>query len=288
MIFWVRHRAWPFVAAVFSEYSRDQGGVLAGYIAYSAMLSGFPFLIFTTALAALAVGQESSDQAVAALFDAVPEHVARTLEPVLLQVLEQNHQSILTVSGIGALWAASNGAEAIRIGLDNAYGITHKRNFVVNRLISIGFVFFAILTFLMLAILIIFAPLMIQLLETYTDTKVPMAIDLARYMIGAGLLGLLFSVMHRILPERSMRGMVIWPGVLASVLIWGIAATALSVYLAFTPTYSLTYGALAGVVVTLLFFYLTGVAIIFGAEINAVVNQTGSESPDSGTTDLGM
>ena len=288
MIAWVRHRAWPFVAAVFGEYSRDQGGVLAGYIAYSAMLSGFPFLIFTTALAALAIGRESSNQAVATLFDAVPEHVARTMEPVLVEVLAQNHPSILTVSGIGALWAASNGAEAIRIALDNAYGVTRKRNFIVNRLISIGFVFFAILTFLMLAVLIIFAPLTIQLIETYTATRVPMAIDVARYVIGAGLLGLLFSVMHRILPERSMRGMVIWPGVLASVVIWGVTATGLSIYLAFTPTYTLTYGALAGVVVTLLFFYLTGVAIIFGAEINAVVNGTGSDSHESGTTDLGM
>ena len=51
------------------------------------------------------------------------------------------------------------------------------------------------------------------------------------------------------------------------------AATGLSVYLAFAPSYAVTYGALAGVIVTLLFFYLTGAAIIFGAEVNAVVNK---------------
>ena len=69
-----------------------------------------------------------------------------------------------------------------------------------------------------------------------------------------------------------MRGLNLWPGILASVVIWGAAATGLSIYLAFAPSYTVTYGTLAGVIVTLLFFYLTGVALIFGAEVNAVVN----------------
>ena len=64
----------------------------------------------------------------------------------------------------------------------------------------------------------------------------------------------------------------IWPGILASMLIWVCLATLYSIYLAFAPNYSLTYGALAGVILTLLFFYLTGVALIFGAQVNATVN----------------
>jgi membrane protein len=66
--------------------------------------------------------------------------------------------------------------------------------------------------------------------------------------------------------------MRLWPGVLASVLIWSMAATGMSVYLAYAPSYAVTYGTLAGVIVTLLFFYLTGVALIFGAEVNAAIN----------------
>ena len=69
-----------------------------------------------------------------------------------------------------------------------------------------------------------------------------------------------------------MRGMRLWPGVAASVIINSAAATGLSVYLAYVPSYTITYGALSGVIVTLLFFYLTGVALIFGAQVNAVVN----------------
>ena len=54
--------------------------------------------------------------------------------------------------------------------------------------------------------------------------------------------------------------------------IWSASATGLSLFLAYAPTYAVAYGTLAGVIVTLLFFYLTGAAIIFGAEVNAVVN----------------
>ena len=78
--------------------------------------------------------------------------------------------------------------------------------------------------------------------------------------------------MHWILPARPMHTKRLWPGILVSLLIWIAAASALSVYVAFSPSYALTYGALAGVIVTLLFFYLSGLAIIFGAQVNAVLN----------------
>ncbi|MEM7685014.1 MAG: YhjD/YihY/BrkB family envelope integrity protein, partial [Pseudomonadota bacterium] len=101
---------------------------------------------------------------------------------------------------------------------------------------------------------------------------IPAEADIARYLVGAGLLYGTIWLMHRVLPDRSMKGMVLWPGVLVSMVIWVLAATALSIYLAYSPTYAVTYGALAGVIVTLLFFYLTGTAIILGAQVNAVVN----------------
>ena len=64
----------------------------------------------------------------------------------------------------------------------------------------------------------------------------------------------------------------LWPGILFSMVLWVLLATAMSVYVSNSPNYALTYGALAGVVVTLLFFFLTGVSIILGGEVNAVVN----------------
>ena len=266
-LYWVR-----FTMEILRRFNDDQCAVLAGYISYASMLAAFPFLIFAMALAGSIIGQTYSEEAFTVLFDAVPEHVALTLEPVLREVIGEHRGGVLTISALGAIYGASNGVEAIRIGLDRAYDVEMRRNFLINRLISIGFVFIGIFVFSALALLIIFAPLAISMVEQLTTIDVPAEADLARYLIGAVLLYMTLWSMHRILPDRSNEGMIFWPGVLISMVLWVLAATALSIYVANTPSYTITYGALAGVVVTLLFFYLTGVAIIFGAQVNAVVN----------------
>jgi membrane protein len=264
---------WPFLWTVIKRYNRDGGGVLSGYIAYSLMLAVVPFLIFATALTGFVVGQQGAEMALDALFKGVPEHVARTLQPVLLEILGHRRGGILTLSALGAIWAASNGVEAVRIGLDRAYDVDDSRHVALSRLIAVGVVIAGFLIFTILSILIVFAPLVFALIERWTTVKVPVEADLLRYLIGIVVLSSTLWFVHRVLPSRSMRGFRLLPGVFTSMLIWIVAATGFSVYLAYAPSYMVTYGTLAGVIVTLLFFYLTGVAVIFGAEVNAAVNE---------------
>jgi membrane protein len=264
--------AWPFLWAAAKRFDRDMGSVLAGNIAYSLMLAVVPFLIFATALTGFIVGAEKSQIALDALFSTVPQHVAETLKPVLLEVIGERRGGLLTLSALAAIWAASNGVEAVRIGLDRAYDMDDVRHVALNRLISIGVVLTGFAIFTVLSALIVFAPLVFILIEQWTPIDIPAGADLVRYALGLIVLAAALWPMHRLLPSRPMRGLRLWPGVLASVVIWGAAATGFSVYLAFAPSYTVTYGTLAGVIVTLLFFYLTGVALIFGAEVNAVVN----------------
>ena len=264
--------AWPVLWAAAKRFGADMGSVMAGNIAYSLMLAVVPFLIFATALTGFFVGAEASQIALNALFSAVPEHVAETLKPVLLEVIGERRGGLLTLSALATIWAASNGVEAVRIGLDRAYDVDDTRHVALNRLISIGVVLVGFAIFTVLSALIVFAPLVFILIEHWTSIVVPAEADVVRYVLGLTVLGVALWPMHRLLPSRSMRGLRLWPGILASVAIWGAAATGLSIYLAYAPSYTVTYGTLAGVIVTLLFFYLTGVALIFGAEVNAVVN----------------
>jgi len=248
------------------------GAVLAGYFAYIAMLAFFPFLIFASALTGFVIGPEGAAGALDVIFEPVPEHVRLTLEPAILSVIGERRGGILTLSGLGALWAASSGVDAIRIGFDEAYRVDARRRYHVNRLYLLGAVILATICFMALAALIILAPLAFGLVERLFGIAIPALADLVRYALGLGILYALIWTLHRMLPSRPMGGLVLWPGILASALIWGAAATGLSVYLAFAPSYTLTYGALAGVILTLLFFYLTGVALLLGAHVNAVAN----------------
>ena len=261
-----------FIARVFGRYWRHDGDVTAGNIAYASMLALVPFLIFATALTGFVVGPQGTDQTLAMLFRALPDHVARTLEPVVVEVVGRRRCDILTIAALGAIWAASNGVEAVRVGLDRAYESDLHRHFTISRVLAIGIVLAGFAIFILIAILIIIAPLAFALFEQATGIPVPLTADLLRYAIATGLLAIFLWYIHRLLPSRRMRHFRLWPGIAATVLILVVAGTLFSAYLAFAPNYAITYGTLGGVVVTLLFFYMTGVALIMGAEVNAVVN----------------
>ena len=156
---------WPFLGTVLWRFVRDQGSVLSGNIAYSLMLAVFPFLIFATALTGFFVGPEGTSAVLGTLFEALPEHVARTIEPVLLEVIGQRRGGILTISALGAVWAASNAVESIRIGLDLAYDVGYRRHVALTRLIAIVVVIGGFAVFTLLAALIIFAPLVFQIVQ---------------------------------------------------------------------------------------------------------------------------
>ena len=130
-----------------------------------------------------------------------------------------------------------------------------------------------------LMLMIVFAPLILSVLQALTQFEIPEGVDTVRYLAGAALLYSFLWLIHLILPDRPMWKKTIWPGILVSMLLWGAMASLASFYVANSPNYTLTYGALTGVIVTLLFFYLTGVAIILGGEVNAVVN-FGVPDPD--------
>ena len=270
---WLRNTAWPFTVAVVNRYIEDEGWVLSGHLAFSGMLALIPFLIFATALTGYVIGVEGGQAVLEALFAAVPDYVARTLEPVIHEVAGQRRGGLLTISALGAIWAASNGVEALRVGFDRAYDVEAYRHIAFSRLIAIGIVIVGYVIFVILSVLFILAPIVFALLEAWTRTDIPFEADLLRYGIGFAVLSLSLWAMHWILPSRRMRGLKLWPGILASVLTWILAATVFSAYLSYAPSYTLTYGTLAGVIVTLLFMYVTGAIIILGAEINAIVNR---------------
>ena len=270
---WLRNRAWPFLLAVGNRFIEDEGWVLSGHLAFSGMMALVPFLIFATALTGYLIGPEGGQAVLEQLFLTVPDYVARTLEPVVIEVSSQSRGGLLTVSAFGAMWAASNGVEALRVGFDRAYDVEAYRHIAWSWLISIGVVLVGFLLFILLAVLFIAAPVLFALLEAWSGVDIPREADLIRYGIGFSVLSLSLWGMHWVLPSRRMRGLALWPGILASMALWSAAASLFGLYLSYTPYYTVTYGTLAGVVIALLFMYFSGSIVILGAEINAVYNR---------------
>lgn len=269
-------RAWRICVILwgaFDRFNRNDGSAMAGYIAFSGLLSIFPFLIFAATLIGILVGNGRSEGIIDALFQIAPQHVAMTLEPVVEEVLNKQSSEVLTLSALFAIWVASNAVEAFRIAFDRAYGVTDPRNFFENRAMAITIVFLGAIVAALLGISILFSPIILRLIEQYAKLPIPAIAGYVSYVFGILVFVGFLMLMHHWLPGQHLPNARLWPGVLVTTLIWLIAAGTFSLYLSFTPTYTVTYGTLAGVIITLMFFYLTGATIIFGAELNAELNK---------------
>jgi len=264
---------WRLVSDATRHFLAHDGTALAGYIAFAMLLALFPFCIVAVMAASLVVGTDASLGAITRLVELLPPEFISTIEPVLLEVVGVNRGSVLTLSAAVALWSSSNGVEAFRTAFDRAYEVDDPRPWWLNRLQSLGLVVLGAITFILISLAIVVAPLGLSLAREYLQIETPGIVTLGRYVFGILIfLGFLY-VMHRLLP--SDRVTPVWPGILATTLLFFIGATGFSLYLAYAPGFAVTYGALAGVVVSMLFFYLSGAVIIFGAEVNASLIRLG-------------
>ena len=274
----VRLRRWFRVLWVAADrFNRNDGSPMAGYIAFSCLLSLFPFLIFAATLTGILVGADRSDSIIEAIFDIAPEQLALTLAPVAEEVLSKQSNEVLTLSALFAIWVASGAVEAFRIAFDRAYAVPDPRGMIQNRALAIGLVFLGAAVAALLGVSILFSPLILHFIDTVLMIPVPPAAGLITYIFGVLVFIGFLLIMHRVLPGRHMKNSRLWPGVLITTFLWVLMAAGFTLYLSYTPTYSVTYGALAGVMITLMFFYLTGVTIIYGAEVNAALNHFGEQ-----------
>ena len=257
------------------RFTRNDGSAIAGYIAFSGLLSIFPFLIFAATLTGIMLGNARSEEIIESLFQIAPEHIAQTIEPVVVEVLNKQSGEVLTLSALFAIWVASSAFDGFRIAFDRAYAVPDPRGFVENRAMAIALVFLGAGVAALLGVTIVFAPLILRFAEFMLNAPIPRVFNYFTYGMGVAVFIGFLLIMHRVLPGRRLKGFRVWPGVIVTTVLWVTMAVGFSIYLSYTPTYTVTYGTLAGVIITLMFFYFSGATIIYGAEVNAALNRIG-------------
>lgn len=247
--------------------------MVAGHMAFTAIVAIFPFLIFITALLSFLGTQDDVEEIVDLMFDTMPAEVAQGLEPVVAEVVVGQQTGFLTFGILATLWAASNGIEAIRLAFNRAYRVESLRPFWFRRLQNFVFVVLMALMVPLMSFLIVLAPLLWRLVETFLGVELGFALffTIVRYAVAAAALFFTLLAMHRWLPNRRSAARALLPGVLLTLVLFIVAGTAFSLYLAHFADYSVTYGSMASVVIALLFFYMTSVIVILGAYVNAAL-----------------
>jgi membrane protein len=249
----------------------DGGMTYAGHIAFMTLFSSFPFLIFLTTLAG-EIGQiEAAREFVTMALGALPDEVAAPIRPAIDEVMSTRRTGLMTISIVASIWATSSGIEALREALNTAYGVEESRSIWFCRLQSLAFtIIFSICIILVMLVLII-GPVLWSYIQPLLDVpwEWGWVYEALRYFVAVALLYLVVALLYRWLPARHLPPREILPGAAVTVVLWVALASLFSLYLQNLGRFSVTYGSLGGIVITLLFFYVSALIFIFGAEINS-------------------
>lgn len=255
--------------AIYRLYEHS-GFALAGAMAYSFVVSLFPFCIFLGALAGVFGGRELANEAVTQLFQILPQKVAAGIAPQVESIMGNSRIDLLTASAGLALFFATTAIETLRTALNGAYRVVEKRSYFLCLLRSMLFVLISAASVLVLAWVVIVAPALAARVEPNLTQPLVDSTWLGatvRYGLAAIVIATLLIAFHLWLAAGKREVKDVWPGVLMSMALWLLVASVYSYYLDFSD-YSRFYAGLSQLMVALIFFQLTALIVILGAELN--------------------
>ena len=270
--------AWEVVKRVAVGVYND-GFIHAGNLAYLSILALFPFFILAAAVAQLLGSGEVGAKTVGTVLSELPPNVAETLRDPIQEVLTARTGPLLWFGALVGLWTAASFVETIRDILRRAYGVKYCAPFWEYRLGSLAFIMVAVVL-LMFALA---ASVALSSVQHAIESLFPFAdnvigtVEFYRLIPAAALFVTFYALFLFLTPSRyRKRGCRKWPGVLLVTVWWLATVELLPRVLGWIGGYNLTYGSLAGVMIALLFFFVIGLGVVMGAELNAALAESGA------------
>jgi membrane protein len=257
------------VVGVYSD-----GFIHAGNFAYLALVALFSFCIVAAAIAGAFGQTQGGIELIEAFFRTVPPSAADALRGPVESAMRARSGPVLWLSAAVGLWTTASLVEAFRDVLHRAYGTAAQRYFWEYRLGALA----AIIIGVLLAMLAFSAQVMVSAIEDVVYRYLPAAKQASSYFAWGRIIPFLslfigIYVVFRGLTPRKYRARDFpkWPGA-ALVSLWWLGCTSLLPYfVSGMANYDLTYGSLAGVMIALIFFYLIGLGMVTGAQLNAAL-----------------
>lgn len=261
----------------YREVQRDDVSGLAAELAYRFFVAVFPFFIFVAALggvvATIAGIDNPTQQIMDQIGDTLPPDAASILRDQLAGVIENQNTALLSIGFVSALWAASSGVRSLMKAVNRAYDCNEARPFARRYGLSVGLTLLAG-TFILVA----FSVLVIGqfAIEGLVDragfgNAGRWLVSLARWPIALALLMGAMAFVYWAAPNLALPFRWVSPGAVVFAIVWLLATFGLGIYVANFGSYNATYGTLGGVIVLLLWFYITSYLMLVGAELNALL-----------------
>lgn len=262
-------RVW---AAIGQDEILDRSAALSYYFIFALL----PTLLFLTALLALLPVPQLLNRLMAYVSDVLPGDAGLLVRKTLGQALHGAHAGLLSVGAVTALWAASSGMTSIMAALN-----VERRSWWRERLLAVGLtIVFSVLAVVALVLLVFGQNLgeAIAIAKGW-GTAFRMIWQIVRWPLAIYLGIAAISLVYRLAPAANQRWAWVTPGSAFAVVTWAIMSVALRFYVDHFANYNATYGSIGGLILLMLWLYLSGVVLLVGAEINFEIARAASARP---------
>jgi membrane protein len=257
---------------------------LAAQLAYYFFLALFPALLVLVAIVSFIP--------VAGLLDAITNNLARVapgevlsiVQDQILKIAHNKDGGLLTIGMVGAIWSTSSGLDAIIATMNQAYDIQEGRPWWKVKLIALGLTL-TLAAFIVISFtLVLVGPTLAEKVAAWAHLGPAFAWTWAivQWPIVFLLVTLAMALIYFYAPDAVQGWIWITPGSLLATTLWLVISLGFKFYVAHFASYNATYGAIGGVIVLMLWFYLSALAVLVGAELNAEIEHASPYGKDPG------
>lgn len=254
----------------------------AAALSYYFLLALFPLLLFLVAM--LGYFAESGTELRVNLLNylgrVIPRSASQLIKTTVAEISLNASSGKLSFGLISALWFASYGIGAVTDALNATYGVKESRSWLQVRLIAVGLTIgLAVLTISALTLVLYGGDIGASLANrSGLGTAFTLAWNIAQWPIVLAFVLLAFALIYYFAPNLSHRKWYwITPGSVTGLGLWLLVSFGFRLYLRFFDNYSVTYGSLGAVIVLMLWFFLTGAAILIGGKVNAEIENAAAQ-----------
>jgi membrane protein len=257
----------------FRETQSDNGLGLAAQLAYYFFLALFPALLFLIALASFLPAQDLIGRVVTMLQGVAPAEVIEIIRGQLGKIAESRQGGILTFGVVAALWSSSAAMVAIIDALNRAYDVEDARPWWKQRLVAIALTI-GVAAFILVSFMLVIAG---PELAGFVASRVGLGgafewtWKIVQWPIVFALVATAFGLIYYFAPDVDQDFVWLTPGSLFATLLWLVGSLIFRFYVGNFGSYTESYGVVGGVMVLLLWLYLSGLVVIIGAEMNAEI-----------------
>ena len=269
-------KLWLAIYKSIFTFDLHAGYETSGYLAFTIIFALFPFMIFFTLLISYFGQTEIGIKLLEILEMSLPTDIKKTLLPVIDNVIHGSKIGIISLATLTLIWTASSLIQGLKIILDKAYRIVKTNNnsgikaYLFGRFGSImKFLFITILIILAIFFTIIFPKILVLI-----NKLIPLEYNYNNILTKLKPLLLMFFMfvfvlsINYIIPSRQQKMKFVIPGSILTTIGWFLSIKVLTFYLAKVAEFQAVYGSLAGIIITLFFFHIMTIILIFGAEFN--------------------